>query len=389
MNVQSGGYLLGRELEFFHHESGAECGYAQPQIDTFAVLHPKDEQPGAHYPLYVVFHSAGHDVYSAIVCTCSEGNHDIYHAPEGMYALYLDCRANMDDWWWGGINAKGEGDPCRRGTCLQPVEKRCLATVAWVMEHYPIEKNRVYAVGNSMGGSGALGIGLGHGDLFAAIVANVPAGVEHACDRCLLGQEKPAGFKLPDPPVVVDYSAPNDGWSAGHEKFYAGMAADQYALVGYWGAFGHANDNRVIHQHNDLVHCFDALSLRLDEAYPAFTGATTDDVLPWPDHLDDIQPGQVNAFFRWRNIADTSARFDMALRLMRPDEWRTSCAIPQSSIAAVTLRRVQQFILAPHETVAYAFGAQSGRAQADAHGVLTLPALTVTQQETILTLTRV
>lgn len=389
MNASPGGYLLGRKLEFFHHESGTDCGYAAPQTDTFAVLHPKDEQPGVRYPLYVVFHSAGHDVYSAIGCTWAEGNHDIYHAPEDMYALYLDCRAHAHDWWWGGINALGEGDASRSGPSLQPVERRCLDTIAWVTAHYPIEEKRVYAVGNSMGGSGALGIALGHGDRFAAVIANVPAGVQHAVDRCLLGQPKPTGFKLPDPPVVVDYSAPNDSWSKGHETLYAGMAKERYALIGYWGAFGHANDNRVVHAHNDLVHCFDALSLRLDEAYPAFTDATTDDALPWPDHLSEARPGQVNAFFRWRNIADTPERFAMALRLMRPDEWRTTCAVPEASTASVTLRRMQRFALAPCQTVAYTYGGRAGQARADENGLLTLTNITVTREEQTLTLTRV
>ncbi len=34
-----------------------------------------------------------------------------------------------------------------------------------------------------MGGSGALGIGRRHGDVFAAIKANVPAEVKHASNR--------------------------------------------------------------------------------------------------------------------------------------------------------------------------------------------------------------
>lgn len=386
LNPKRNGFLLGRELEFFHHESGTECGYAQPQTDTFALLHPKNEQDGKRYPLYVVFHSAGHDVYSALGCTWREGNHDIYRAPDGMFALYLDCRVHAHDWWWGGINAKGEGDPSRRGTQLQPIETRCMNTVAWVMENYAVDKNRVYAVGNSMGGSGALGVALNHGDVFAAVIANVAAGVEHAVDRCLLGQKKPAGFKLPDLPVTVDYSAPNDAWSRGHEKLYAGMAQDKYALVGYWGAFGHANDNSIIHQHCDLVHCFDALSVRLNEAYPAFTNASCDDVIPWPDRLDDEKPGQVNAFFRWRSLADTPERFEMALRLMRPDEWKTTYPVPESANADVTLRRIQRFAVAPDQTLLCTFGAQQFTVTADKNGVVTLPNLTLTREEQILTL---
>ena len=59
-----------------------------------------------------------------------------------------------------------DGKECRRA--LVPTEKRIIGTVQWVIEQYGIDPDRVYLCGNSMGGSGALGIGLRHGDLFAA-----------------------------------------------------------------------------------------------------------------------------------------------------------------------------------------------------------------------------
>ncbi len=388
MNVFPNGRLNGRELEFFHHESGAEYGYALPQTDTFAVLHPRDEKAGVNYPLYVVFHSAGHDVYSALACLWTTGNHDIYHAPEDMYALFLDCRANHGDWWWGGFDANGNGDAAHTGTFMQPVEKRCIDTIRRTIKQYPIDENRVYGVGNSMGGSGVLGIALNHGELFAAIIANVPAGVEHAVNRCCLGLPKPEGFKLPDPPVAVDYSAQNDIHSKGHEKLYRGMAADRYALIGYWGPFGHENNNSKIHAVNDLVHCFDALSIRLNEAYPAFTDASTDDAIPWPDNIQSKASGQVNAFFRWKNIEDTPDRFTISLRLMNEDEWKTDITLPQSSTASVTLRRMQRFRLSANEEIRCTYADRTFTARADGNGLLTLHGITVTKDAQELTLTR-
>ena len=68
-----------RKLETFQHGIKQEWGYAAPQRDTFLVLHPK--QAIATAPLYVVLHSAGHDVHSCLACTTKAGNHDIYHAP--------------------------------------------------------------------------------------------------------------------------------------------------------------------------------------------------------------------------------------------------------------------------------------------------------------------
>ena len=81
-----------------------------------------------------------------------------------------------------------------------------------------------------MGGCGTLAIGMPHGGVFAAIRATVPAGTQYVASR--MGgfpQALPAdasrrgtrhldkstftGFGLPDPPVIVDFSAQNDNWS--------------------------------------------------------------------------------------------------------------------------------------------------------------------------------
>ena len=64
-----------RKLEAYRHGVKKEWGYPQPQEDTFVIIHPKTPRKNA--PLYVVLHSAGHDVISCVKCTSREGNHDI------------------------------------------------------------------------------------------------------------------------------------------------------------------------------------------------------------------------------------------------------------------------------------------------------------------------
>ena len=93
-----------RKLEVYQHGIKKEWGYETPQQDTFIVIHPKTKRKSA--PLYVVLHSAGHNVFSCVKCTKQVGNHDIYHSPDNFFALYVDCRANRGDWWWGGMHAK-------------------------------------------------------------------------------------------------------------------------------------------------------------------------------------------------------------------------------------------------------------------------------------------
>jgi len=367
----------GRKLETFKHGIQKEWGYAAPQRDTFLVLHPKQAQERA--PLYVVLHSAGHDVHSCIACTSTVGNHDIYRSPDDFFALYLDCRANKGDWWWGIEKYKGPD--------VSPTEKRVMSTVKWVIQQYGIDENRVYLCGNSMGGSGALGIGMRHGDVFAAIKANVPAGVEHVSSRMYFPpQTIPAGTALPDPPIVVDYSAQNDSWSKGHDAFAKAMNERKYALFFYWGPFGHANNHEQIMQVNDLINSFDWLNVRKDQAYPVFTNASTNDPLPWPNQPGDKKPGQVNAFFRWKNIGDTPDGLEMSLFLVKPSDLKTKFTIPAEARADVALRRLQVTRIAPGQTVRWTFGAASGEVKADPAGCITIPSLKITAEPVTLSL---
>lgn len=358
-----------RKLEVFKHGIQKEWGYASNQRDTFLVLHPKQARPNS--PLYVVLHSAGHDVNSCLDCTTKVGNHDIYRSPDDFFALYLDCRANKGDWWWGSEKYKGP-EVC-------PTEKRVVDSVKWVIKQYGIDENRVYLCGNSMGGSGALGIGMRHGDVFAAVKANVPARVEHVSSRMYFPPlNVPAAVVLPDPPIVVDYSAQNDNWSKGHDTFAKSMNDRKYALFLYWGPFGHANNHEKIMQVNDLINSLDWLSLRKNQAYPVFTNASTNDPLPWPDQLADKKSGQINAFFRWKNMSDTQDGVELSLLLVKPSELKTTFTIPSEAKADVSLRRLQALRLAPGETVQWSFGETGGQVKADATGLVTLPGLKIT-----------
>jgi predicted esterase len=379
---------IGRPVDVYRHDAKPDWGYPAPQKDIFIVVHPKAERKNA--PLYVVLHSAGHDVLSCAKCTAEVGNHDIYRSPDDFYALYLDCRANRGDWWWGGMHAKDDalikrnsgGDPT-------PVERRVIDSIKWVIATYAIDSNRVYLCGNSMGGSGTLGIGMRNGDVFAAIKANVPAGIEHVSNRMYFPpQTPPKDLKLPDPPVAVDYSAQNDGWSFGHERFVQAMNDRKYALYFYWGPFGHANNSASILKVNDLINSFDWLSVKKNEAYPVFTNASGNSKVPWPDHLKETAPGQRNAFFRWKNIADSKDRFEMSLYLTTPEDLKTAFVIPPEATADVSLRRIQSLPVRPGDLVRWDFGTAKGEVKVDAEGIITIPGLTIAAKPGTLTLLR-
>ncbi len=379
--------INGRATETFEAGVKPEWGYASAQQDTFVVIHPKEKRSQA--PLYVVLHSAGHDFASCVNCTKTVGDHDIYRSPDDHFALYVDCRKHQGrDWWWGGMHTKDEKlIKMNSGGDLTPVEKRVIDTVKWAIKHYEIDPNRVYLSGNSMGGSGTLGIGLRHGDLFAAIKANVPAGIEHVSNRMFFPPKSvPEGVTLPDPPIVIDYSAPNDGWSIGHDRFVAAMNERKFPLYFYWGPFGHANNSSQIMKVNDLIDSFDWLNVKKNEAYAVFTNASSNSTLPWPDDLKSTTAGQVNAFFRWKNISDTADKLEMSLYLVTEKDLQTRFEIPKEATADVTLRRLQNFQLKPGQSFQWEFGTAKGNGKVDAQGLISIPGLKLRSEKTVLSL---
>ncbi len=379
-----------RAYEIFEHDVKPQWGYKNPQQDIFVVVHPKTE--GKNLPLYVVLHSAGHDVISCVKCTSTVGNHDIYRAPEDFYALYVDCRRNGGDWWWGGMHSKDANLTKKNsGPEPTPVELRVMDTVRWVIKKYDIDSNRVYLAGNSMGGSGTLGIGMRHGDVFAAIKANVPAGIEHASNRMFFPPLSiPEKVKLPDPPITINYSGQNDSWSVGHERFANAMNERKYPLYFYWGPFGHANNHSAIEKVNDLINSFDWLNVKKNEAYPVFTNSSTNNKMPWPD-LKSENPqtsGNINAFYRWKNISDTNEKLELNLFLVSTKDLKTKFTIPDESQADVSVRRIQNAKFKPGESFRFSFGTTKGEGKADADGLITIPSLKITATPSTLSISK-
>jgi predicted esterase len=380
-----------RKLEVYRHGIKKEWKYKVPQQDTFIVIHPKTKRENA--PLYVVLHSAGHDVFSCVKCTKQVGNHDIYHSPDNFYALYVDCRANKGDWWWGGMHAR-DARLTKKNSGLNPmpVELRVIDTVQWVIDKYKIDSERVYLSGNSMGGSGTLGIGLRNGHIFAAIKANVPAGIEHASER--MGFSHKSWLNYPDPPITIDYSAQNDGWSFGHERLVKVMNDRKYPLYFYWGPFGHANNHARIMGVNDLITSFDWLSVRKNEAYVAFTNASCNDELPWPDNKSDKSSGQVNAFFRWKIISDEPNKITLSLYLTNPTNLKTEFSIPEEATADISIRRIQKMKVAAGDALKWHYGNETGNASAKKFskvkagdgGLITIPKVAISVKPKILTI---
>ena len=283
--------------------------------------------------------------------------------------LYLDCRNEQKTggWWWGWNSIKK-----RRAAYtdrLHATEQRVLDTIEWVTGKYGIDRNRVYLSGRSMGGSGSLGIGYGRGDIFAAILVNVPAGADHALFRL-------NSSDYPDPPPTVNTSSHVDRWARGQEELLAYCRENKLPMLFAWGTFGHASRPDMA---NSAIYDFPWLNIVRNEAYPVFTGSVSNDSYPgFQNKQGEHQSGQINAYYRWKSIADLKSEFAMELRLVRNEELGKPARIPAQSTANVTLRRLQTFKVKKNGKCAWKVVRnrevlQRGEVRPDDRGLLTIP----------------
>lgn len=466
--------ISGHKVFWFNHTYDPDWGGVYPeQEDRFALAKPSDgDNPGR--PLLVVLHSRGGGKSGAEGTIGSLGNSDsVAYCPPEFYGLVLDCMGDvgkkdrdytvLNDFWWGamppGTTANGNAghamggsywtfiygtlmgelfdgptkDPWKNAihpveTCLQwlsrgepPASKRVMDTIEWVVRKYKIDRNRIYLCGNSMGGQGSLGIGLPHGEVFAAINGNVPATIWYAAKR--MGFVDNDGndvsfedYQVPayDPPFLLDWSGSDDAWSRDHDVLYRNMSRFKFGMIGWWGDYGHCGGKKSAREKNDLVEQFPWLEIRKNEAYPVFTAASTDNQLPWPQvswydtgnviiengiekvdaglvpRLGCDTNGQVNAWFRWDVKADTPETFEIDLKIANSDEvTSTQFTRPTVSVVDVTPRRLQAFKPTTGK-VRWTYGTQTGVVAKDAKlGVYTIPQIPVSQTPTTLRLVAV
>ena len=393
-NTQS---VDGRVIECFTHGC-SQWGCKDSRQTHFFLVHPK--KGGENAPLCVVLHSANRSALDYLDYFFLNRNVDpadrCDHIPDDFYTLFLDSN-NAE--WWGWSDASHDRNKYSKEPT--PAEKRVLASVEWVAAKFAIDRNRIYLTGTSMGGCGSLGIGLPHGDVFAAVRVFVPAGTEYvscrmglapapAADATKAQQDawlktiSPAGRA--DPPPVVDLSARNDSWSKDQGTLLNAARDGRFSLFFGWGNFGHTSAFSSIGKYPRCatVLALPWMEIRKNVAYPVFTHALTDQRPPWsnkPDASDDT--GQINGYFRWSCLADTSSDFAMRLWLEHPVADSLPPGAPNESVADITFRRVQHFKVEPNknyewrlirsgETVA------SGVILPDADGLLTIPKATIT-----------
>lgn len=381
-----------------------ETGLKEQNHNSFYVVLPK--VPREHAPLCVVLHSANRTAYDYLGFQCfgmkadaigSPGD-SVTNSPDDFYALFLN---STNGEWWGSSQINDIPNDEKHVNLRSPAERRVLDTIEWVVTHYKVDRNRIYLTGASMGGCGTLGIGMSNGDVFASILACVPAGTGYASRR--MGgfapapawdasqaereawMKRAAGVGLPDPPVVLDFSSEADTWSCTQPALLTAAQAGRLPLVLCWGMFGHVSSATYMSKTPICAAtlAYPWLEIHKNEAYPVFTHASCDNHSPWLNAPADYDgAGQINAFFRWKCQEDTPSSFAMQIWIAHPTV-PGGPSMPSDATADVTLRRLQQFKIEQGRSYTWQLSQNghtigSGTVSPDAANLLTIPKIALT-----------
>jgi hypothetical protein len=284
--------------------------------------------------------------------------------------------------------------------------RRVLWTLQWIGRRFPLDPAKVYVEGGSMGGIGALMLGLLYPDRFAAIKASIPplimpkgmtafgpSPVDYVRDH--------PGVEFPYIVIVAGRTDSVVGWP---DKLDFARAAEQ-SRVGYtfvWHPFGHggasaglrANDPRLAGRRP--IPLPDLNRFARDQSFPALARCSvnhdpgTVNLAVRPDQrppLDAPRVGDLDGTFNgaidWERetIVDTPENYAITLRLL-------AFAGKAVATADVTPRRLQRF--KPVAGRSYRYEVQDsqgeilgrGTVAADRHGHVTVPQVKITPEGT-------
>jgi hypothetical protein len=342
-------------------------------------------------------------------------------------------------YWWG----YRDGDDTPDYTLRQ-----ALHLLDAAIARYPnADPAKVFVHGSSMGGTGALVLGLTHPSRFAWVSSFIgqtiprnhrpsraaqlegvwgpsdapsaamgtPRSVWDTMDATRLLAEHPSAREIPmfvkhsKDDRIIHFGAALQPSPLTGLAFYDALERFAVGYLAIWDEGGHGSPDPALgeawwHDGDHPMFAADA-RYRADEAFLAFTEASHNDApgtmqgngrVEWSDNAGFAADSRVAGDTGWDgdpagarnrgfewNAAEAIDRID---RFALPVRLRSDAAA--TARVRMTPRRLQRFRIAPHEAVAWSFGTQRGIAVANADGELTLPALEVDATWRTLELTR-
>ncbi|MBV8882312.1 MAG: prolyl oligopeptidase family serine peptidase [Planctomycetaceae bacterium] len=339
----------------------------------------------------------------------------------------------LGTWFYGYSDQLPKGDP-NQGMVVNYTERRLLAYLEHFESRYSIDRNRVYVMGGSMGGTGTTSLALRYPNIFAAADARKGATNRVHCkwkSQCesIWGRVE-SKVKNNDGVNVWDWQ--NMAWYAQNHQaaatwlrtahgredvsipyrqvagppgvtpmsFYAALEAFKIGHECFWDCSSHSLPAPKPFAHDDWWEPFNDATcyFRLDLSFPAFSrysandhpGTGAGDAVGSDSQLGDNTydgdpNGGFNRFLRWNSatISDQESQYSIEIKLSSgPNGYKG-----KGEVVDVTPRRLQKFKVTPGATYSWSTSApQSGSAVADAEGLLTIPAVKVGPAWTKLTI---
>ena len=339
----------------------------------------------------------------------------------------------LGTWFYGYSDQLPNGDP-NTGMVVNYTERRLLAYLEYFESRYPVDKNRVFVLGGSMGGTGATSLALRYPKVFAGADSRKGAANRQYCkwrSQCeTIWGRVDAKVKNNDGVNVWDWQ--NMAWYASrHHKdstwlrtqngredvsipfrqlagppgvepmsFYKAMEAFKIGHQCLWDCSSHSKRPDKPFAHDDWWEPFSDKTcfLRLDLSFPAFSnfsandnpGTGTGDAVGGDGQLGDNTydgdpNGGFNRFLRWNSttIVDLPTEYSIEIKL---SSGATGYKGKGTETVDVTPRRLQKFAVAPGAKFQWSTSSgQSGQAATDAEGLLTVPGVKVTTSWTKVT----
>ena len=330
-----------------------------------------------------------------------------FNAEKG--AILVSSNQSPYDWWTGYHERRGRRplttqQEWRSGVVKAYTQKRVLSFVDWLATTGLSICSRMFAAGNSMGGSGAIMLALRNPSRIAWVVSWVGVHVPSKSPQFTSSYERVYG--KPEWKVLFEDGTPvwdhfNDAWylrrhpdadvgfitfSNGKNdsavgwpqavEFFRALQETRQPHLFVWGQAGHGQRAVMPDVGGERAM---PLDLRTDQSLPAFTNGSLDNDPGTGAANSGAPAGQANRFLTWRTdrITDEPDRWSIEISLVQ-------AAPRQTATVDVTPRRLQRFRLKPGDRVEWTntIGgtvAQRGEAVADQWGLITLPQVQVSR----------
>lgn len=356
----------------------------------------------------------------------------------------------LDDWmpntientfWYGfhdSFDINTGGPQTTSGTVCDYTTRRTKWEIEWALRTLPIDLNRVYMTGHSMGGIGSTFLGIMLRDKIAAIWTtsakydfsylndpnttniwnsgsnerattgdimwgtvqlNLPSSEGIPVYSRLNAGYLAAAFRGEDLPVFIAFNGKNDnvvGWA---EKigFYAAMNSNKHGGMFFWdsGVHNRTGGEFVPEQDINMLNRY-----RLNQSYPALSNSTVNGAPGDGNATNGDTCGTMNGNLDWdtSSIVDTTSQWQIRLLTVALSNTAASgqtIAAPASAAVDVTPRRLQAFPRTAGRAAYYEVRdagsslLKQGLIVSDADGLYTVPAVPVAPAGTLLTLTTV